>query len=899
MRRPRSIQERNKDREESRSQLQERIKRLAARRPPDSNKVSVIRERARAAEPADPPPPVITAAWTAEPASALLNLHAANQGTRLALQPWADTLVSTLLNRALDGRLSLRLLWPVEIDALAGLHAIASLYRVLKGELRGLRSLYYPGSRVTCTALDRIAIERRGLAALWRSFNNGAQPAVESSVVRAVLEACNHIELYHNEVSPPQLRQLTPAFMYEPGTKQWEHTKHLPLERLITKVVKLHLRDQLRERIETDWLNAAVAPGALLVLPRALKKRELREAFGQGKLHGAVKADVLLIDASTRSAAADARGIRRLPEFLKGLSESMSERPGGLIITDDPTEYFVLRDRLQEKGLLLDASVVAGEAESGDWLACALPKARAWVPVDRSLINISVTVLDQEAAILARRFGKIAEAVHDEELAVEEVFRVAQDYVIRSSHLPGGFVDLYSAEGGERDYLSRDLEWSRIEELIRKLLDRGSANTHRKQIEEAIARVREHLALCQNGTPLAFKLQEQVQRFVVDSRDGLTIILSSPRNIAVAHRFLERVLGKERWAIAQGRLEWLSLSQAAGGLRARSNHRRLVIVGLSPRILRLLATHQEIPVGTCLLVPLQRAIGATKVLEGLAVAPALRPYRARLSGFLATLKSQIARIPDISTLTRTLESTEAGARRYQLPVSTNSDPKAYRFHLEDGRWVQAASIVFQYEGGEGIDFKRVQARSIEPGDFVFEMSDELRDEIEQALTAPGEPVDTSPARKMLSLYRKLVATAVANLFSDKSRQGSLRQIKSRMVELDPKCSDISTGKLNYWVVLDESESAPHGPRDQEEFSRFCEALRIDSVLASEFWNRIRRVRYENQTEGRQLNAVYAQILFSPESAYVYQGLSQEMIRQLRTKALRCVYHVIEVQAPSG
>jgi hypothetical protein len=277
-------------------------------------------------------------------------------------------------------------------------------------------------------------------------------------------------------------------------------------------------------------------------------------------------------------------------------------------------------------------------------------------------------------------------------------------------------------------------------------------------------------------------------------------------------------------------------------------------------------------------------------------ADALKPYRTRLSGLLTTLNERLKGLPDIEILARTFDASALTGPRTSVPASP-SDPKAYRFRLEDGRCVQFAGTVFRYEGIEGEEFKRVQARSITPGDCVFDMSDELRDEIEEALVTGRGAFGASPSRKALGLYHDFVKSALTELFPGQSRQTSIKAIKGRMIEIDPECSDISLGKLSYWITLEEGETAPHGARDPEEFLLFCRALSIDPELAKRFWERIRRVRFENQTEGRQLNAIYAEILFNPESAQVYRAVSPETIRRLQGKALDCVFHVVEVEPP--
>ena len=244
-------------------------------------------------------------------------------------------------------------MWPTEIDAIAGLHAVATLSRVLQTDLAGLRTLLYPGTHGTWTVLDRFTTDRTALSGLWRSTYE-TPPLRKSPPVEAVLEACNEIEQYTKEAPPPQLRQLIPAFIYDVAAKRWADTKHSPVDRLIAKVTKLRRRELLRERIEPEWRRAALAPGALLVLPRGIRRRDLKQAFAS---ETGVRANVALIDATGKSAAADQRALQRVGEFLKTLSEVCGSEVGSLIVTDDPTEYFVLRQRLEHAGFQVDSAV--------------------------------------------------------------------------------------------------------------------------------------------------------------------------------------------------------------------------------------------------------------------------------------------------------------------------------------------------------------------------------------------------------------------------------------------------------------------------------------------------------------------------------------------------------------
>jgi hypothetical protein len=894
----RSLADQNSDRDEAQAKRLKAFWQANNQKSRESSPPQNIAPASTAAV-VDPPKPLPVRDDPSRPIREALTpptLSVAIGAVPLELQPWAAELASTLLDRARDKKISIRLLWPVEIDALAGLHAVASLSRVFHTDLAGLRTLYYPGTHATWTTLDRLAADRKQLEQLWQQLYE-TPPRQVSASFKEVLDACNEIENYNQAVPPPQLRQLIPSFIYEPVAKQWTDTKHPPLERLLTKVDRLRRREMMREKIAPEWRDPTTAPGALLILPRGIKRKEIKQALTLKVAGNELRAHVLLVDARARSAAADPQSLRRLPDFLKLVYESNSSTMGALIVTDDPTEYFVLRRRLTDANYPIDSAILAGEGEANEWLAAPIAKSVTWRPDDRSMINFTVSILDQQAALLARQFGKIAEEVRDEGPAVEDLFRNAQAFVMSISSLPGGLVDLESAETEEREYLTRDLEWTRIEGMIDQSVTEGNASTQRKQIAQAIGRVHRHLVDCQNGTPLALKLRDQVKKYAVDSRYGLTIVLSTPRNIAVAQRFLSRVLA-DKWGAAQSRIDWLTLSQAWIELKSRSSHRRLVLVGLNPKIVRFLVTHPEIPTGTCVLVPLQRAVGVTQTLKGLVSSETLKPYRGRLSGLLKALDDRLAEIHDIETLTRTLESLSMSTPRHGAAPSAPADPKAYRFQLEDGRIVTATGTLFRYDGIEGDEFSRVQARSIERGHCIFEMSDEIRDEIEAAIIPPGATVDTSPARKALALYHFMVKDAVDSRFPGATKQARLRAIQVKMLEIDPESSDISISKLNYWVNLKDGDSAPHGARAFDEFVLFCQVLGIAKDIAAKFWERILRVRFENQREGRNLNAIYAEILFNPESSEVYRSLSTEIVERIRAKALDCVFEVVDVQMPT-
>ena len=657
MRRDRKLTDRNRDRDENlarRAGLFQRT--LERRRVADEvrlrESVSMPLSTDKVEEPAETS--VVPPALRSLTLPRLLNFSAAD--APVAMQPWTVELAHTLLARAADKKLSLRLIWPAEIEELVTLHAMARLMVAFEHDFKGIKTLFYPGSNASRIALDKLASDRSQLVTLRQEMWNDGAPVNsaraprKSAAFEALLTACNDVSCFSPEQRPPQLRDLIPTFIFNPKTSSWDSPLFSPLERLIRKVAKQARRKDMREQIGDDWRDCTVASGALLVMPRGLKRKEWKGALTPLAKRAGAAPDVLVIDATCRAQNADEAAVRRIPDFLIATSEKLGQT-GALIITDDPATYFSLRYQLSKQGLQADSLAIAAEAEPGASFYSKSPKPGTWAPAHRAAVNFSVAILDRDAASLSLKFGRLADLVREEAPFLEDVFRSAQHFLMRVSHLPGGFVDLESADSEERDYLRRDLEWLRVEDPISEALRKGLLNDHRAQIELAVSKAKHLIDQCAKGTPLALKLLEQVRRFAIKTKEGLTILLSCRPDIAVAQRFLARTLGAD-WEVAKGRVEWMTFKDAWTALHARSDERRLVIVGMNRFVVRFALTHPEIPVGTQLLVPVQRAFSVEKTLLGMLSVDAFKPYKARIGALLAILKQRLAEVPNLEALTK-------------------------------------------------------------------------------------------------------------------------------------------------------------------------------------------------------------------------------------------------------
>jgi hypothetical protein len=816
----------------------------------------------------------------------------------LNLTPWGRELALSLLECARDKKIMLRLVWPAEIDTAVPLHAIASLGTILDLNLAGIRTLYYPGTDTTWATLDRITTDRGQYDALCKGFFNGVTPKRDVDSVRAALNAC-HEANYAKRTPLLRIRQLVPAFRYDNATGKWAGVKELPIDALIRRIPKASIREPLRARIDPTWNDPVNAPGALLVLHRNLKGKDIKAALGGGRGSVRMGFDAVLMDASTRAIIADSASVDAIPKRLTTIQEAARGPVGALIVTNDPNTYGSLAKRLENAGFQVDKRVLAAEAVTGTaWLASTQEFNSPWVPEPRGMVNFKVRATDEQATKLARQIRRIADAVRHEESDVEEPFIRAQHLIQRASLIPGGICDALNPDGNTGwSPLTAQLDLAHIIKLIQGVHARGGATTQRKQIEEMINKIRSHLDACAEATPLAEQLKSQIERYAIEEKEGMTIVIFSARDIAIAQQYLNRVLG-ERWAASRSRVQWLTLTEALTELTARASQQRVVIVGLNPRMLRFLATQKEVPVRTTLLIPLHQAARMLPQLRFLSTVDALKAYRGRLVELKSKLETCLADGPDIDSLVR-IYDTRLPSSAHQNPTTSAADPSAHQLDLDDGRSISVSGTIFRYEDRDESGFHRVAVKDIHLGDSVFDMSDELREEVETVLSTQFSGFQFSQFRTPLDGYRAMLNQAVESKFPGVSTTDRIPALQDAIKSLGGSEQRPSEYKLRYWLNArhDTGDKAPHFPREKTEYLSFCKTLSIPEALAEQFWLIIKKVRSDNQDAGKQMASLYTEVLLSPESSKIYRGIKPATIQMLRSKALDCVAQVIRIEPP--
>jgi hypothetical protein len=821
----------------------------------------------------------------------------------VAEQPWTKELVSILLATAERGGVTLCLIWPAKVTSLPLLHPLANVERVFAKDLRGIRTLFYPGTHACRAPLHSVLASREQLSAffrtLWVQQPSGTfevESYTFSQAFLGALWALNDLTQRTPGAPNPSLAELVPTFVFDPAKRAWVTTVSKPLERTLAKVERLAHRRDLRQRVSIEWDIPDKAPGALMVLHHTAKRESWRTALAAPALKAAGRPEVVLLDATDAARRTNVTAVKRIPDFLSFARENGLSDTGAVIVTDDPKTFFILRARLRDSTVGVTTKVWA--AEAAEVLLSASPVPADWHPAQRSNSNFSVSIVDRDASQLALSFQRLTAAAGSEETPAYQALIDACTYVLRLSNMPAGYSDLTaaSADAGEGDYGSQQNAWTPVKLKLAAALDSGALNQVRDAVEQAIARAEKLIDDWNDATPMASRVLAEVRKYAVASRQGISLILPSNRYVLLAHRFLRRKLGAD-WAAAEDCVEWHTLSAVGKTLAGDRTGKHFAFVGINPDVLRILVTHPEVPHGTAVLVAYRQAESILMTLTSMKEVDAFKPYRGRIGLLAQELKRRLEEVPNPVVISKLREMTLT----FKFEDNGQSSEQAYyKFELEGGGRAYASGWVYRHVPDEDPPFRRAAASGIQPGDFIFDMSDELRAKLESSLQLNVEGVSSvvDPVRMLLKLYHEDVQRRCAFMFTSTKRSALAREIHAKMVELDPKAADCRPGRVYYWLVLQaKDDTRPHAARDSKYFKVFCKALGITDESAEQHWGFVRNARRLNQYLGRELVARYAEILFQPESAVTYRKVPEDVIGQLQQEALRCVYRVEHVVPP--
>lgn len=829
-----------------------------------------------------------------------------DESRELRAQPWATELASILLRAACDGSVNLCLAWPVKLESLALLHGLATLERNFDGDLKGLRTLLFPGTHASHTALQPVVVNRNQFSDYYRSLWNTENGENEircqrrSTSFEAMLAALNDIRTWQPTLANPSLGELVPTFVYEAQQRAWGAVAQSAMERSLRKVTKLAHRRDLRSKVTSELATAVKAPGALMVIHRSARKDVWKLALSSPQLKAPASPDVFLLDATSATEDRDYNAVRKIPEFLRYARDNGFAKQGALIVTDDPKTYFIVRARLEELNLSPRTQVWAAEAEQSILSTAAV--ASGWHPEQKSNANFTATIVDRDASSVAMTFQRLAHHCAVDESPAHKALMAACTYVLWLSNLPVGYKDLGAdfVETGGETFANVASAWPPVEYNIKLALQSGALNEHRTAVEAALKKANTLIDNWVDATPMALRLLTEVRKHTRNPHGGLSLVLPSQKSIRLAHRFLGRMLGAE-WPCIELRLDWHTLSSIGATLDLGRSGWGVVFIGINRSVLRLLVTHVNIPHGTAILVAYRQAEATLVTLNAMKTIEAFKPYRGRLGLLIQELDRRLKEVPNPLNIDRLFES----SFNFKFLEGSDSSPTGqqnyFKFDLESGQHAYSSGWIYQYSPDEDPCFHRKSASSIEAGDLIFVMSDELRGKIESLLGFNSSAINSrvNPARALLKLYHDDVQQRCDLFFTAKTRAGLAREIQSKMVELDQAAADCKPERVQYWLALDDGDTRPHAAKDSRFFKMFCRALQIDNSAAEQHWMFVRNARALSQHLGRELAARYSEVIFAPESAMTYRKVPPETIQRLQQEALNCVDRVIHVTPPVG
>lgn len=566
------------------------------------------------------------------------------------LQPWTKALTNRLLEAADIGCISLCLVWPAKLPSLAPLHALANAERVFARDLRGLRTLLYPGTHTSKAALQETLADRARLSELYRSLwetrGNVTDVVTKTSspAFIAALAVLNDIQLHTPELPNPSLAELVPTFVFDSSNGGWLSTVVSPLERTLKKVDLAHRRI-LQKKLETEWNSASKAPGALMVLHNSSRKDAWREALKSKAITGTGTPEVLLLDATTSATHTNYAAVKRIPDFLEFARDNGLSQAGAVIVTDDPKTYCALRSRLHSLRIGFKTFEYPAEAQNM-WMSPA-PVDDDWKPEVRSNSNFSVDIVDRDASHLALSFQRLAQAGGDDESPAYQAMMEACLYILRLSNMPAGYSDLTaaSAEQDTPDYSGQRNAWSPLSLKLQAALASGAFNHLRPEVEKAVRKTEQLIDDWNDATPMALRLLTEVRHHAIKTRHKLVVVLPNNKYIELAHRFLARKLNTD-WPSAEDRIEWHTLHSIGKTFAGQHEGKHFVFVGMNPDVLRILVSHPDIPHGTAVLIAYRQADATLSTLNSMQQIAAFQPYKGRMTLLAQALERGLSQVPN-------------------------------------------------------------------------------------------------------------------------------------------------------------------------------------------------------------------------------------------------------------
>lgn len=396
----------------------------------------------------------------------------------------------------------------------------------------------------------------------------------------------------------------------------------------------------------------------------------------------------------------------------------------------------------------------------------------------------------------------------------------------------------------------------------------------------------------------------------VPESDRIGIVVARPILRLFANRFLEgySFTGSKRWSDIEQRVDLLLSSDLDRHLSS-AHVTKYVFVGVDDAVLVLLASDNRIPDGSQVLLTYRSGLYMRWMLKPILALAEYDRFKPRIQMMLNQLVQQIGIDPH-SVLQQddfVLPSFNFSVPRMTI-ASDHDDDGSVRIEL-DGcpvivRGERSIAYVYDpaHETAGATGFRSLEIRDVREGDHLFQLSEDLRELLEDVLRKAGIAIShDTPFESTLRQYHEQVIRYLRERFPQTTKTAQIDAIRRRIAELHPEITDLPEN-IGHWVALGESlstpfhELRPQAPRQFAHFKAFADALGFDQTSITWFWqSAIHPIRVNRRMDGRYVGDVYSKILFDPESAIVHSGLSRDDTDSLYLLARENVHTVVAVQ----
>jgi hypothetical protein len=323
-------------------------------------------------------------------------------------------------------------------------------------------------------------------------------------------------------------------------------------------------------------------------------------------------------------------------------------------------------------------------------------------------------------------------------------------------------------------------------------------------------------------------------------------------------------------------LKWDCEVVAPDGLSDRlaaARPKRLIVVGPSPEIARILLTSPALP-PTVALIGDVAGVGLLHAeIRPVSVLESFRPLAARADALRAALargggdeKLDLAEADFCVRATvppGEVDFTRSGEdyRGDVVHISTTRGRYAYR----------PGSDVLVQSPSELRPFVKREARHIHVGDLILALETNVRDKLRRALCGARRVQDA------LAAYHHYIARLRPQL-SGKTAAEKARGVVRDMQRLEPDVPDAEVHNVRRWITADSVECdadgyrTPGAARDWRRFALFAKAVGMPDVLATTYWQAaVVPTRAYRAQEGHGFNQRIVQFVLDPEATAIGAG----------------------------